>query len=371
MIEISNKGDCTGCHACQSKCPQNCILMKEDEQGFLYPFVDKQKCINCGICEQVCHIKAVDNTRIPKVAFAGRNTDDYSRMKSSSGGIFIAIAKYIIDNGGSVYGAAFDEKYRVVHIRATSAEDISRLQTSKYVQSIIGNCYELAKKDLDDGRLVLFTGTPCQIGGLKAFLQKEYDNLLCQDIMCHGVPSPKLWSKYLRELNPGTIHNIEFRNKSEGWSHYKVNIDAEKCHVYDEFNKNTYMRAFIADASLRPSCYSCHYKHLQYAGDYVLGDFWGVSELCPELDDDKGTSLILINSEKGKKIISYLGDMVVLREVNITEAIQKNGAAINGAGINDKNKMLFENIDKMSVHTIVEKYIRGSIWNRIRNKLKK
>lgn len=371
MIEISRKADCSGCHACQNACPSKCITMKEDEQGFLYPDINTDKCVNCGICERVCHMKQTNNTRIPAKAYAGWNKDLRERMNSSSGGMFVAIAKQVIAEGGTVYGAAFDKEYNVNHVRVDTLDGLEALQTSKYVQSLIGNCYAEAKDDLDNGKRVLFTGTPCQIAGFKAFLRKDYDNLICQDIMCHGVPSPKFWRKYLKELKPGKITDIQFRDKSKGWHGYRVRIDGENCHVFDEFNKNTYMRAFIADASLRPSCYECHYKHLQFAGDYVLADFWGVSEVFPELDDDKGTSLILINSEKGEKIISSLKEFADIKEVDIDKAVKKNGPAINGAAMNEKNVALFNNIDNMTVHRIVEKYIRGSFWNRVRNKLKK
>lgn len=371
MLEINRKADCSGCHACQSACPSNCITMQEDEQGFLYPKINADLCVNCGLCERVCHMNRSDNTSIPSKAYAGINKDTNERMNSSSGGIFIAIAKRIIAEGGSVYGAAFDDNYNVKHIRATTIDELHSLQTSKYVQSIIGDCYTDAKKDLEDGQKVLFTGTPCQIAGLKAFLKRDYEKLLCQDIMCHGVPSPKFWQKYLRELNPGKITDIQFRDKSKGWHNYRVRIDAEKCHVFDEFNKNTYMRAFIADASLRPSCYACHYKHLHFTGDYVLADFWGVAEAFPEMDDDKGTSLILMNSPKAEMILSAIEDQVDLKEIEIEKAVKKNGPAVNGAAMNEKNTALYNNIDNMTVHRIVEKYIRGSLWNRVKNKLKK
>lgn len=371
MIEIKDKSNCTGCHACMCICPRKCIEMREDPQGFRYPYVDKVKCIECGLCESVCHMKKDVHTIDGSSAFAAINKDESERMRSSSGGIFIETAKWVISRGGSVYGAALNTDNEVTHIRVTDSEHLSRLQTSKYVQSIIGNAYFDAKRDLEDGMDVLFTGTPCQIGGLKSFLKKDYENLFCQDIMCHGVPSPKLWRKYLEELNIGRIKEIRFRDKSEGWSHYHVTIEGEKAIMFDEFNKNEFMRAFIADASLRPSCYNCHYKNMHYEGDYLLADFWGISEVCPEMDDDKGVSLIIINNPKGERLINEIKAKLDIKKVDIDKALSNNDAAINGAAMNEKNIALFDNIDKMTVHQIVEKYIRGSVFRRIINKLKR
>ncbi|WP_408071402.1 Coenzyme F420 hydrogenase/dehydrogenase, beta subunit C-terminal domain [Butyrivibrio sp. JL13D10] len=369
MVNIENKADCTGCHSCMTVCPRRCITMASDKQGFKYPIVNADDCINCKLCDKVCHMKRDDLRSKPYKAYAAKNNNENERMSSSSGGIFVAVAKWVIGKGGSVYGAAFDEKFRVHHVRVTKEEDLEQLQTSKYVQSDIENTYIQAIADLEDDKYVLFTGTPCQIGGLKSFLNKEYDKLILQDIMCHGVPSPKLWSKYIKELGIGEIKKICFRDKSDGWSEYHVKIEGTKKNIYDVFNKNTYMRAFIADASLRPSCYNCRYKHLDYAGDYILADFWGVSSICPEMNDNKGVSLFLVNSTKGERLFDVIKGQVEFKEVDLNSALSKNGAAINGAAMNEKNKALFEHIDDMTVHGIVEKYIRGSLWNRVKNKL--
>ncbi len=370
MIKINDKGNCTGCHACSSICPGKCIQMAEDEQGFLYPQVDEARCVDCGLCEKACHMLADNTLPTPKTAFAAKNKNEKERLDSSSGGIFIAIAKWIIINDGVVYGAAFTPDFEVEHLRVTELSGLYKLQTSKYVQSRIGDAYSNVKNDLEAGRYVLFTGTPCQIGGLRSFLGSDYEKLYCQDIMCHGVPSPKLWRKYLKEQK-GNVKEVLFRDKSKGWSHYRVVIKTDRTVISDEFNKNTYMRAFIADASLRPSCYSCHYKNLQYAGDYVLGDFWGVADHCPEMNDDKGVSLVLITTEKGKTILDTVIDDIEIREVVLEDALLKNAAAVSGARMNEKNVLLFDNIDKKTVHQIVEKYIRGSFFHRVMNKLER
>lgn len=371
MIQIVDKAKCTGCHACLNICPRSCIEMKEDEQGFKYPEVDSVNCVDCGMCEQVCHMTKSDITSQPTEAYGAKNKDLEERMNSSSGGIFALMAKWILDRGGSVYGAAFNKDYEVEHIRVTDKKDLKKLQTSKYVQSIIGKTYSEVRDDLLADKYVLFTGTPCQIAGLKVFLRKDFDKLFCQDIMCHGVPSPKLWKKYLNELNAGVIKRISFRDKAEGWADFHVVIEGQKRSVSDVFNKNTYMRAFLADASLRPSCYNCHYKNLEYAGDFCLGDFWGIEEFCPEINDNKGVSLLLINTSKGKELLDKVRDNIELKDVPTEAARVKNGAAVNGAAMNEKNTALYNNIDNMTVHRIVEKYIRGSFLNRVKNKLKK
>lgn len=235
MIKITEKSECCGCNACVQRCPKQCISMKEDGQGFLYPFVDTASCIDCGLCEKVCPILNPFDTKEPLQVLAAKNKNEDQRLKSSSGGTFILLAEHIIKQGGVVFGARFDTNWEVEHCYAETIEELEPLMRSKYVQSKIGNTYKEAEQFLKDGRLVMFVGTSCQIAGLKRFLRKEYDNLLAVDFICHGVPSPGIWRKYLEEIKSSrseaagkntvlslslksvpVITGINFREKQQG-----------------------------------------------------------------------------------------------------------------------------------------------------------
>ncbi|MCD7894895.1 MAG: Coenzyme F420 hydrogenase/dehydrogenase, beta subunit C-terminal domain [Erysipelotrichaceae bacterium] len=238
------------------------------------------------------------------LAYAALNLNDDIRNKSSSGGIFYEIAKYVVLNDGVVYGARYDDHWLVVHDHTENIKDISSFLGSKYVQSNMNNQYEKIKIDLMSGRLVLFSGTPCQIRGLQCFLGKEYENLITVDFICHGVPSPKVWEKYINELSNGhNITKINFRDKSKGWQHFSLRIDFSDGNYYSKTQQeDLYMRGFLQDIYLRPSCYQCRFKGIERKSDLTLADYWGINNIYPELYDDKGTSLIFIHSKKGKNI---------------------------------------------------------------------
>lgn len=229
MIEIRNKRDCCGCNACVQKCPQQCIGQSEDAEGFIYPQVDKARCVGCGLCEKVCPVINQNPKSKPLKVMAGRNGNEEIRMVSSSGGAFTLLAGEIIGRGGVVFGARFDENWNVVHSYTECTDGLAAFRGSKYVQSRIGETFSQAEKFLKQGREVLFTGTPCQIAGLRRFLGKEYDNLLSMDIVCHGVPSPGVWKEYLKQttqnLSPiGRIVGINFRDKRTGWKEYSFSL---------------------------------------------------------------------------------------------------------------------------------------------------
>lgn len=245
MIEIKDKAKCSGCHSCMNICPKNCIEMKVDNEGFWYPEVDKEKCIECGLCEKRCPIlNDMSVVNDPK-AYACYNKDDRIREESSSGGIFTLLASYIIDNGGIVYGAAFNQNFEVEHIEVTNKEDLSKLRGSKYVQSKLGDTYSKIKEHLNQDKLVYFSGTPCQIDGLLCFLNKRYDNLICQDIVCHGVPSLKVWKHYLKKFDLEKNAIISFRDKSTGWDSYSFSIKQKNNSFTELSSQNEYMKVFF------------------------------------------------------------------------------------------------------------------------------
>lgn len=313
MINIKEPKDCCGCNACAQRCPKHCINLQEDHEGFLYPKVDINLCIECGLCEKVCPVINQSIKKEPLQVFAAINPDEKVRMESSSGGIFTLLAEKVIQENGVVFGARFDENWEVKHDYAETIEGLAAFRGSKYVQSRVEDNYLKAERFLKKGRKVLFSGTPCQIAGLKKFLRKEYDNLLTVDFICHGVPSPKVWRMYLDEIcknyiNQGDrkscIKAINFRNKSLGWKKFSFFFKLNPTFIRQKnkpiehlelFYKNSFMKGFLNDLILRPSCYHCPSKSGKSESDITIADFWGIESLSPNMDDDKGTSLVFIN----------------------------------------------------------------------------
>ena len=374
MIVINDNKDCMGCHACSNVCPKDCINMKNDNEGFWYPVVDYNKCIRCGLCEKVCPIINETIVQNKPKAYACYNNNEAIRLESSSGGIFTLIAEYIIDNNGVVFGAGFDEKFSVVHSYVETKEELKKFRGSKYVQSKIENTFKEAKEFLNQGRKVLFTGTPCQIGGLKSYLQREYNNLFCIDIICHGVPSPKVWKKYIsyREKQSGMLtQRIAFRRKDKGWKRYSVSFSFENEAEYREnFDKDLFMKAFLRNVCLRPSCYKCNFKTLHRQSDITLADFWGVQNILPEMDDDKGTSLIFVNSVKGQAALEKIKDKILYKEIDINEAVKYNSSAVKSVEYNPKREGFFEELEEFSFDELVKKYCSDSMAVKIKRKVK-
>ena len=324
MIYIDNKKACCGCWACVQRCPRNCITMHEDEEGFSYHIVDTSACIECGLCEKVCPVLNQAEAKRPLDVYAAINPNEEVRLNSSSGGIFSQLAEKVIADGGVVFGARFDEHWKVVHDYCDTLAGLAAFRGSKYVQSRIGACYRHAENFLKAGRRVLFSGTSCQIAGLHRFLGKEYDNLLTVDVICHGVPSPLVWRKYVEAIKTcpqriigknTTLHfadkntaiaGIAFRDKSSGWKRYGFTVrsidenNQERILFRETFYENLFMDGFLKDIYLRPSCYACPSKSGKAQSDITLGDYWGIEHQHPAMDDDKGTSLVLLHTDKGR-----------------------------------------------------------------------
>ena len=335
---------CNGCHACYSICPKHCIEMKYNFEGFLYPEVDSEICVDCGLCEMACPLLS-DNTEKRHIdTYAAINKNDKIRQDSSSGGVFYLLADYVLENDGVVFGAAFDDNFNVRHICIRNKNELYKLQKSKYVQSTIGDSYIKAKTELENGKLVLFTGTPCQISGLLSFLNKKYSNLITQDIICHGVPSPLLWRKYLKSALSSKPKEIDFRNKSKGWLNYSFVIKCSDLIIDFPFNKNPYMQMFLQNISLRESCYNCKFKSIERASDITLADFWGAQNILPKMFDDKGTSLVLINSQKGQLYFNLIKDSLIYLTVSTEEALKYNPSAVKSVAPHYKRDVYLQNI---------------------------
>lgn len=366
MISITDKSNCCGCTACIHSCPKHCITMQEDSEGFLYPVVNNEACIDCGLCEKVCPMLHPSEEKCPIRTIAAINKDENTRMQSSSGGIFSLLAEDTITEGGIVFGARFDEQWQVVIDYAVTMEEVRAFMGSKYVQASMGTAYADAKQFLLEGKKVLFSGTPCQIAGLKHFLKKSYDNLLTVDIICHGVPSPKVWSLYLDEVVTAgrkAIGDVQFRNKRNGWKKYGIKLSYtladNTTSFYCPASKNHYMLAFLSNMILRPSCHNCKAKCGRSHSDITIADFWGIDKAMTEMDDDKGTGLILVNTDKGSKAMSW--NKVIYRDTTFELAISHNSAFRNSVAPHPKRMLFFSRLDEgKSIVDLIKRNLRPS-----------
>lgn len=354
MIQLSDKKDCCGCGACIQSCPKNCISLDEDSEGFLYPKVNIRQCVDCGMCNRVCPVICQGGQHKPLQVFAAKNPNEEIRRQSSSGGIFTLLAEKILEEGGVVFGACFNSNWEVVHDYTETLSGVARFRGSKYVQSRIGDSYQKTESFLQEGRKVLFSGTPCQIAGLRLYLRKEYENLLTVDFICHGVPSPGVWREYLKNIAArraaagkntvlsssldnqddlsGRITSISFRDKVLGWKKFSFVVrgsatdGAEKNSVLlsEDLHTNIFLKGFLADLYLRPSCYACPAKSGKSGSDITIGDFWGIEYVLPKMDDDKGISAVLINTQKGAHFYNSIDCIDEL--VSYWEVAKGNGA---------------------------------------------
>lgn len=328
MINISDPKDCCGCTACASICEHNAIKMQPDALGFLYPIVDSNKCVDCGLCERVCSFNDYYDRSLnllqPK-CYGARHKDMGEVETSRSGAAFIAISDWVLEQGGSVYGAGYTDHFRVVHKRATTKEQRDEFKGSKYVQSDLAGVFRQIKVELKEGKRVLFTGTPCQTSGLNSYIGKKLrENLLLVDIACHGVPGPYLWRDYivyLEKIQGDEIVYVNFRDKQQfGWSYHKETFTFKSTYKKIWFNK-----VFYQDIMFRYSCSSCHFCNVTRPSDITIADFWGWEKTNIEINrDDKGLSLIMVNTEKGKYIFENVKKNLITFSAKIEDCLQPN-----------------------------------------------
>lgn len=323
---FSDKKYCSGCGACSKSCGVHAIEMKPDEEGFLYPHINQDLCVDCGKCKRVCPFVKKNENEYSAEVYAGKNISDDVRLKSASGGIFTLLSDYVLRENGVIYGAVFDKDMTVMHIRANSDDDRDKMRGSKYVQSKLDDIFLLVQKDVKEGVLTLFTGTPCQISGLKAYLGKEYDNLILCDIICHGVTSDKVFKDYLlyiEEKYKSPVKEMCFRDKDRGWSNQKWKAVLENGSlVTDTIHINVYKNLYYAHVMQRPSCHECPYASTVRQGDITIGDFWGIENVMPEFKDELGVNLIFVSSKKGKKTFEEIKKKMKYVKLDVEKCLQ-------------------------------------------------
>jgi len=372
MIDITDKKNCCGCHACYNICPQKCILMQSDDEGFWYPVVKIEECTKCGLCEKVCPLLSKQIVQNHPVGYACMNKDDSVRQQSSSGGVFTIVAESVIANHGVVFGAGFDGDFNVVHSWTNSLNGLANFRGSKYVQSCVGDTYKQVSDFLKQGRQVLFSGTPCQVAGLRSYLGKDYKELICLDIICHGVPSPLVWTKYRKQITNGKqLKTVNFRDKTFGWKKYSLRFTYHNDEYIKEFSSDEFMQGFLKNVYLRPSCYHCNFKTLERQSDITLADFWGIKNIIPSFADDLGTSLIMVNSQKGNTIFSSVADKMSYEKVHLNQAIVYNPCAVKSVAYNSNRNKFFQELSKSAdISQLIAKYTKVSFLKKLDMKFK-
>lgn len=364
-----NKKDCNGCGTCALRCPKKAITMIEDEEGFLYPIIDNKKCINCGLCQRICSNNPNKNVYQQKV-YAAKNKENKKREQSTSGGIFKILAENIIAKNGVVFGVKYDKNLNVIHDYTEELEECQKFSISKYVRSALNDSYQKVEEFLNQDRYVLFTGTPCQVYGLKKYLKKDYNKLILCEIMCHSNPSPKVFKLYKENIekdNNKKIKQYFFRSKDKEMNNrpYALFEDGTKK------NYEVYNIAFNSMLISRPSCSHCKFCDSNRKADITIGDFWGIENIAPEFDDKKGISLVLINTEKGKNIFDEIKNKTIYIESNIEVAFKNNH---NKNIPEHKNREKFfkdistGRINGTNIISYMNKYTRKTIIKRILNK---
>lgn len=368
--------DCTGCLACVDACTSECIQVVPDAYGFWYPEIQTDRCIDCKKCEKVCPLINLsgnnENDPVNPEALAGYIKSNEIRAKSSSGGIFTALALKILESDGVVVGAAFDAILNVSHIIIESEDDLFKLRGSKYVQSNVLGCYKKVRALLQKGVTVLFSGTPCQIAAMQGYLGKAYENLVLLDIVCHGVPSCAVWQEYLNwqaRRHGSQPTNANFRDKSSGWEKFSLSLSFQNGTEYKRrLDEDAYMKAFLQNLCLRKSCYQCRYKTKQRLSDLTIGDLWGINEIAPELNDDSGISVVFIQSKKGRRLLDSINRSVHLVNINSELSIEKNGAMTHSVYKPPMREYFFRKLGTVDFDKLVVKCLDPDLKTRLERK---
>lgn len=396
MIDIKDKSKCCGCSACVQKCPKQCISMLLDEEGFYYPSVDVSKCVGCGLCDNVCPVLHKHDKVAPLQVYEAHIHNESIRLHSSSGGVFTALAENVIDQGGVVFGARFDDEWAVYHSWTNNKDGLALFRGSKYVQSRIEATYKEAESFLKEGKRVLFSGTGCQIAGLKRYLNIDYTNLLTVDIICHGVPSPKVWREYLkyvlssnkfpRKRNDGSspdikcvLTDISFRDKVKGWKNFSFVMRGRLTSEYannsvlhdeqflfsEDKYENIFFKGFFSNVFIRPSCFHCPSRCSHSSADITLADFWGIDKIDASRFDDKGSSIVILNTDKGVKYFSNL-EGIDAQEYPLSVAVSQNPSYFKDNKVPGNRALFWESFKKgVDIFDCIDRYAKPNIKERL------
>ncbi|MBQ8164273.1 MAG: Coenzyme F420 hydrogenase/dehydrogenase, beta subunit C-terminal domain [Clostridia bacterium] len=372
---IKNKSKCTGCGVCANVCEFEAIKMNRDTEGFLYPSVDYSLCKKCKKCISKCPSNQDKKRESFMDCYAIYSKDSVAKQASSSGGCFNLLAKYVLENGGAVCGAAFDENWAVQHIIIDNCDDLYKIQTSKYLQSTVHNTFSEIKKIVLSGRLFLFSGTPCQVNALRTYLGQDYENLILIDIICHGVPSPMVWQKYLKSVaGNDTVTKVNFRDKTNGWATFSMRIDSKNNSYVRIFPDDPYMRLFLDNFILRPSCYDCSNKDVNRFADITIGDFWGIDNCLPELNDDTGISALTVYTEKGRKLFDIIKETAIYKSVKQEKITASNSAFYSSVAKpqnRDKIMMTLSKKSRIDFDKAVKACKKTPFLQKVKRKIKK
>lgn len=377
MIQITDKTQCCGCTACVSVCAHGAITMQPDNEGFIYPVVDIDTCTKCGLCETVCPIiqrKGVSQNSNQKLLYAARAKDKETLLDSSSGGAFMAICKLVIEKGGIVCGVEYSSEMEVRHAFAETLDGCKRFMGSKYVQSNIDGIFKQIKIFLKQGRYVLFSGTPCQVEGLKLYLKREYASLITVDVVCHAVPSPLIFREYVSFVNEkfnAKLLSIDMRYKRIcGWSHrfsYRYSFHTGKT-ICDPANVSNWGRLYFSRLIDRPSCHACMFTNYYRSGDFTIADFWDDKKLRPELHSKDGTSLLLVNSGKGVELMENICKNLDVWEINLKEAWQP--CLEKPTSASPLRESFWKDYHSKGYHYVYRRYFTDSVRKKIKQGIK-
>ena len=374
---VTNRDNCTGCELCKSICPKSAIVMMPDKEGFLYPEISNELCVGCGLCSNNCpsnienHMSSENKANV----YAVKLKNDEDRLKSSSGGMFTAISDYVLKHDGVVYGAVFDENFNVCHQRAQDVQVRNKMRGSKYTQSRIYNAYELVKNDLNAGRYVLFTGTACQCVALKKYLDKtDCSKLFVCDLICEGTPSPLVFKSYLNFISSklkSDVTEVSFRCKETGWNDRKMYIGTHKGAYSNIWYDDPFYQLFSRNIMLRPSCHKCLYANEWRVGDITIGDFWGIDKVNPEFADDKGVSLVLVNTCKGEKLFDEVKESFTCSKQTMEQAKKRQLNLRQPSPKGCKRDEFWGDFCNRGIEYVLKKYTTYGLWVRVKRTIKK
>lgn len=362
MISIIDKERCCGCSVCSDQCPQECINMVSDEEGFKYPRVDQKKCINCGLCNKICPIEnPVAEKKGTFVSYAVWNKDDSIRIQSTSGGVFSALAEIVIRQNGIIIGAQYDQDSQVGHVVVEDQKSIPKLRQSKYVQSETCGIYAAAKKAIETGKIVLFCGTPCQTQALVKYLRGKPENLFLCDFICRGIISPLVYNNYLQYLEKkygAKVKHVHFKDKTFGWHRFstKVIFENGKEYIQDRYH-DSYMLLYLREnVSLRPSCYQCQFKGIERCSDITLGDFWGAQDKYGGFDNDRGTSAVMVHTKQGENLLLSAQTLLEVHAVDVLDIVKGNDCILHSPICTTDRAKFFGSIESRGYAYVKKKY---------------